>query len=201
MRLPESHIKPDVSVGLYTALLQSATEFSAEKALGGNATGLRLQVQLSEHWSIITGLLHANKHFSHELIGYNAQAKRYENQQLTGDLRLIEIPVLARYDLPIGSRVVLFMQGGVAANISLNENYQLVTTQPNDANGAPAKTETRYKMYAGTLQLSPGISYKLSERVSLQTESYLQIGVQPIGNTEQKLNSTGIAAVLMYHLK
>lgn len=197
--IPDSHVKADVCVGVYAATIQSVTEFSGDESLQGNVSGLRMNVKLGNRWSFVTGLLSANKQFSHALVVYNPKTHQFENSQLNGKLRLVEIPILARYDLPIGSQFTVFIQGGVAANISLREVYQ--TQNLTDANGVAQTNTTQYKTYIGTLQFSPGVAYKLAQRVSIQAEPYLQVGAQHVGSTTQNIHSAGIAASVMYQLQ
>ncbi len=150
----------------------------------------------------------------------------YWISRLHGDIQLLEIPILLRYRFSTENKVNFYFQGGFTPVITLDEKYlhydprsagnlgqtqaqtgiDFTTAENNPdlvtyLNSLQPNVDVhRLNTYVGFLQITPGIEVKLSSHLSLQTEPYIQLGLQRIGSERQSLHSIGGTFSLMYLL-
>jgi hypothetical protein len=202
--------KMGVRIGTFSSILTSASELN-EKGTRGFASGIRLQLRLNEAVSIVSGLLYSEKHFRHTYHMYSASLRTFYENLLVGDFKMLEVPILLRYETPISSRLTFYVQGGASAMINLLENYQhydqssfsnleFLPVPTTDALPylQPTDQKLGFSTYVGNIHIAPGLEYQLKDRFSLFIEPYAQYGLQKMGTPEKRLHSAGIGLGFNY---
>ncbi|HEU4471340.1 MAG TPA: hypothetical protein VFR58_09665 [Flavisolibacter sp.] len=187
--------------GFYAGLMAGidATTIRFQKVEGlGTDIGLLIGYQLNNRWAIETGAFvdrkayyTAGKHFRPGSLYMPPGSKISE---VTGECRMIEVPLTVKYNLSRTGRLSWFSTGGMSSYFMTKENYGYLYYYP--ASGSQYLYKSSYDNKVRDLfaivHLSGGFSYKLGQLGSLRVEPYLKLPVAGVGSRNLKLTSTGI---------
>ncbi len=195
-------LQPEVRLGFLASTARSRAELS-DDPLFGFMTGIRAELRLTKEWSIVSGAAYSEKQYMHQFFVYPERGPQRLNQ-LDANFKSIEIPILLRYTFPHNNELSLYMQGGLATMIMLEENYASVELSENiSSRQAPKSSPSnrKFNTYVGNVQLAAGLEYGLNDQLSLQIEPYFQLGMHKMGREEKKLYSSGLTFSFIYLLK
>lgn len=223
----KSEVVGNFRLGLYGAAFSSVSELN-ELGEMGFASGVRVELPITGQWSLVTGLLYANKKYDRmDFVPNKDQGSvgttPFNIARFKANFRLLELPILAKYHFQSNGPLSFYFQAGLTPFITLEEDHfefnpmsasnvsetlrlAIPVTDPRDLRLGthlyeriePEYQHASAKTYVGTLQIAPGIEWKLGEKLHLQIEPYLQLGLQRIGAKNQKLHAAGGAMSLMY---
>lgn len=211
--------KPVFAAGAYAARFGSNAGLS-DTLRSGYAVGLRFQMRFTPRLSMVSGLMLAQKQY-HRILYHYAENMALRaspvqpavwQSKFTASISAIELPLMLRYDFNPGNRFNLYVQGGLAALITLEEHYYHYDpwSAANLSRSAASPenlpfsqldaehTQLHHETYGGHLQFAPGFSFQIGKHVGLEIEPYLQLGLQRTGTERQRINSAGVASALMY---
>lgn len=209
--------RPAFRVGMYGANARTWAELTGDSPISGYTYGARIEMELTEQLSVISGLNYSEKRFRHTF-PVQVEPRRYIQNELEGQLFLIEAPLMLRYDLTKKPDAVVnfYLQAGVVAQISTQENYwhydPSTSTNRSYENVSqlrvvsPEKLERGYNTYIGNLQATMGLEYAITPRLSAQLEPYLLLGLQPTkgagtAGLNKRLSTVGVGFGVVYDLK
>ncbi|MFK7922351.1 MAG: outer membrane beta-barrel protein [Bacteroidia bacterium] len=208
--------KPDFRVGLYGSNARTFAELTGDQSLSGYAYGIRVEMVLNDHLSVISGVNYSEKRFRHTYPYFDAERGFFENV-LEGQLYLLEAPLLLRYQLGMDERTQtrFYVQAGIIAQVSSQENYWHYNAD-NPVNLSlersqqyktlsPEKLERGFNTYAGNIHAAIGLDYPIMDRLSIQLEPYLLMGLQPTkgagtAGLNKRLTTVGLGVGLQYNL-
>ncbi|RMG68734.1 MAG: PorT family protein, partial [Bacteroidetes bacterium] len=204
---------PELRLSLYGGTAGTQAELNAPERQGGYTSGLRLEMKINEGWSVVSGLLYSRKRFAHRYPVVRNNLPEWG--KLEGDLSMIEVPLLLRYNYPLSHKLRVYAQFGLVTAVSLAENY--TDFNPNDPVNAlasrradpedlnPNELSWSLNTYPGNLQIATGLEYAFSDKLALQVEPYFQQSLQRTKGSaslgfQKKLYTTGIATALVFRL-
>ncbi len=213
----ETHTwKPDFRLGLYGSNARTFAEMTGDQPLSGYAYGVRVEMIINDHLSVISGVNYSEKRFRHTYPFFDVERGFYENV-LEGQLFLLEAPLLLRYQLGMNEKTgaKFYVQAGVVAQVSSQENYWHYNAD-NPVNLSlerslqyktlsPEKLERGFNTYAGNVNAALGVDYPIMDRLSVQLEPYLLMGLQPTkgagtAGLNKRLTTVGLGVGLQYNL-
>ncbi|MEL7534491.1 MAG: hypothetical protein AAFN10_24505 [Bacteroidota bacterium] len=208
--------KPDFRLGLYGSNTRTFAELTGDQPLSGYAYGIRVELLINDQLSVISGVNYSEKRFRHTYPYFDATRGFYENV-LEGQLFLLEAPLLLRYQLGMNERTgaKFYVQSGIVAQVSSQENYWHYNAD-NPVNLSlerslqyktlsPEKLERGFNTYAGNIHAALGVDYPILDRLSVQLEPYLLMGLQPTkgagtAGLNKRLTTVGLGVGLQYNL-
>lgn len=203
---PEPRKRPVVRLGFLLGPTGTNAELT-DPASPGWAAGLRTEVQLSERFSILTGIFASEKRFVNRsyVFGNSSQVSLRDEASavdVEGFFQTIEAPLLIRCYLPSEEKVRIYAQAGAVTMVALQENYKKTPVKAEGSGSLsrqPIVSSRRFNTYAGNVQAAMGMEYEVKPGISLQIEPYFQLGLQRTEGsgslgTQKKLYSAGLMA-------
>ena len=174
------------------------TSIKGQKAsAAGIDLGVILGYNISPHFAIEAGVLSVKKYY-YSNGEYYDRTKIYmpPNSKLTtvtGDCRMIEIPLSLRYNFKSGDKLKWFATAGISNYLMQKENYDYTyyyyTT--NYYATYPKSYEKSSKDWAAVMQFSAGYTWKLKS-FGLRAEPYVQLPLKGVGYGSLPLTSFGM---------
>jgi hypothetical protein len=163
----------------------------------GTDYGILAGVKINQNFSLEAGLLSTRKNYYSEGSYYD-KSRIYmpANAKLTtvsGDCRMVEIPLSIRYDFKPAARSHWFAAAGISNFLMKKENYDY-TYYYYSTNYYATYHKTYEKAsrdWMSVLQLSGGYNYSLKNGLRLRLEPYLQLPLKGVGYGDLPLTSYG----------
>ncbi|HVK96625.1 MAG TPA: porin family protein [Flavisolibacter sp.] len=160
--------------------------------------GILLGYKIGDHLNIEGGLLSTTKYYSTNGAHFNTSKLALSSTTrvlaVEGDCRMIEIPVVLKYDFTSATNNKWFVAAGISNLLMKQENYNYVYLYT--VSGREAKYFRTYKNssknWLSILQFSGGYSYKMKNIVDLRVEPYIQVPLKGVGFGELPLTSGGL---------
>ncbi|GAB4404576.1 MAG: hypothetical protein OHK0039_04860 [Bacteroidia bacterium] len=204
---------PVLFLGLTGGMNGTRAELNAPDKGPGYTTGLRLEMQIDDNWSVISGISYSLKQFSHNYPVIQDDKSAWG--RLEGELRQVEVPLLVRYRYPLSRIWAVYTQAGIVTTVSLVEDY--LDFSPNDPVNAAAsrlsdpQTLTpqphtwNLNTYPSNVHAALGVQYELNDIIRLQAESYFQQSLQRTKGSaslgfQKRLYTTGIQVGMVFRL-
>ena len=205
---------PELRLGTFFGTATSRAELN-DSGKFGYLGGVRVELKFNELVSFTSGVLYAEKKYSHTYYKFNiddnASGVTRRRNALDASFKMVEIPALIRINMP-SEKNAFYVQTGIVSMISLEESYSHF--DPNSANNSdksqnilfsqdpryldPTAHQNRFSTYVGNIYGSAGVEFGLSNTLSLQIEPYFQMGLQKMGPEKKNLFSGGIGLGLMH---
>jgi hypothetical protein len=186
--------------GLYAGILggmgvTSVKGQRVEKA--GTDIGIVLGYTAGKHWAFEAGLLWSRKHYYSrgDLVKAEVYTPRYYVlSDVSGDCRMIEIPVSVQYHFAYGRHGNWFASAGLSSYLMQREDYDY--TYKNNSYNTEYPVYSTYnnatKDWISQLQLSAGYRWSLPRRFALRAEPYVQLPLKVAGYGRLPLTSAGL---------
>jgi len=203
--MPADSRPPEMRIGLIGSLTSTKAELSGPNAEAGYLAGLRIEMAINSRWQVVTGLAYGVRRFSHTY--YTTIDEQSFPNALDGTMRLVEVPLMLRYQFPSEGKLSLYLQGGIVTVVSIEETYNHYdpsdpankgTFNPVPRRLKPKEQAWSLNTYPGNLALALGLEYALTRRIALQLEPSFQQSLQRTKGSgslglEKKLYTTGIS--------
>ncbi len=178
----------------------SAINFSSSAFAGYNISAL-LEYQLSNRWSLSTGVILSNKKYAtDEELVYGGR----KVNGLDGSCQVIDIPMMVYYRIPTSSRFSFYSGMGFSSYLMLSENYKYSATSNSTYSTTirtwETKVEGKNNEWFKLINVSLGINYQLNRRWSLLAEPFAKLPVAGVGEGKVLLSSTGIFLGVKYKI-
>ncbi|WP_461100021.1 porin family protein [Spirosoma luteolum] len=175
----------------------------------GTNLGLMLDYRLASRWSVQAGALWSTKRYEARTSDYTWPAHTYwkvKPESVSGECRMIDIPLNVRYDFvnrPRNGRFDRwFVSSGLTSYVILEEEYNYNYAKPNDPaivnRSTYVDSTSRYGF--SQLNLSAGYERAISQRLAWQVEPFLKVSLKGVGVYKVHLLSTGVFLSLRYRL-
>jgi len=184
-------------VGLTGGLEATSVKFQKVENTGFDY-GVMLGYQFHKKWSIETGLFSGNKFYYSEGQHYNT-SKLYlppnsKVLELSGNCRMMEIPLNLRYTIASTDRHSWFATAGGASYIMKDEYYDYLYYYGNS--GTTAVHSKKYNNSStnifAAMHVSGGYTHRLGKFADLRLEPYVKIPLTGMGSGKLPLLGTGI---------
>lgn len=214
--LPQQSTRmPDISLGLFGAYATTKAELN-DDARRGFQYGLRAEVHLTDHVSLVTGLLYGKKRFAHNYFFEDDSSSLLNRRRLEGELTVADFPLMLRYRFTPNDGLTLYTQAGIITTISISENYQSYNPnsspnsrkevyQPEQLN-ADEITGTGFNTYPGNILVAIGLEYEINQNLGFYAEPYFLQHLQRTKGSEshglrKRLYSSGVGLGLRYRFR
>ena len=183
-------------VGLMGGPDATTVKFQKIEDVGLNF-GLLLGYQFNKKWSIESGAYLERKYYYSEGKYFNT-SKIYMPanawiEDLSGDCKMIEIPVAAKYNFATRKQSGWFGVVGLSSYILLQENY---TYNYYYGTSGPVPHAKEYKNASthifSHVSISGGYTHRLGNVADLRVEPYLKLPVSGMGVGSMPLSSAGV---------
>ncbi|WP_165871433.1 porin family protein [Flaviaesturariibacter flavus] len=189
---------------LYIGLMAGAgvTSVEGQKVQRmGKDLGLVAGYAAGRHWAFEAGLLWSRKHYysSGEYVKGDIYTPRYYTlEDVTGDCRMIEIPVAVQYHFGHGGRGNWFASAGISSYLMKREDYSYLykNTQYNTEYPVDYSYLNATRDWAAQLQLSAGYRLRLPRSLQVRVEPYVQLPLKGAGWGKLPLTSAGLRLAL-----
>lgn len=183
--------------GLMGGLDATSIKLQKVDALGYSA-GVLLGYDLGRKWSIETGLFMDKKFYYTKGEYFNKShlymPSYYSLTSVTGNCRMWEIPVTAKYTIRQTATSSFFTTAGASSYIMKREAYDYDyknTTTGQEGSYYKSYTNSSRKFFS-VVHLSAGYSLQLGRIGDLRIEPYLKIPVQKVGVGQMPITSAGL---------
>jgi hypothetical protein len=208
----DDRARPEIRLSLYGATTRTKAELNDAIQEIGYTSGIRLGMHIRGDWSVVSGFLYGNKRFTHE---YPVIQDNFVGTgKVDGQLTVIEVPLLIRYEFPDIENAILYGQAGMVTLVSIEENYEdrnptspinaATLSRRVDPDLLEAETHTwNLNTYPGNIHLALGVRYVFNKQLSIEVEPYFQQSLQKTKgsnalNYRKKLYTSGIGFGLNY---
>jgi hypothetical protein len=166
----------------------------------GKTFGILLGYQLNRKWSIETGVYLERKYYYTEGKYFDAKkiypgmSPNYWLDNISGNCKMIEIPVALRYNFHSGKNSRLFATTGLSSYIMKKESYiyDYYYGSSSSYRRHELDTANATKNLFSNLSLSMGYSHRLGNFADIRIEPYLKVPVSKMGIGNLPLFSTGL---------
>lgn len=203
--MPADSRPPEMRIGLIGSLTRTKAELSGSNTDAGYLTGLRVEMAINPRWQVVTGIAYGIRRFSHTY--YTTIDEQSFPNALDGTMRLVELPLMLRYQFPSEGKLSLYLQGGIVTVVSIEETYNHYDPSDPANKGAFNPVPRRLKpneqawslnTYPGNLAVALGLEYALTQRIALQLEPSFQQSLQRTKGSgslglEKKLYTAGVS--------
>ncbi len=171
----------------------------------GQSGNLLVEYRVTSRLSLASGLYYARKLYSTTGAEYKPPKGFWTNRvvpdQVEADCRVLDLPLLLRYEPMPGPRSNWFVTGGLSSYWMLEEKYEYLYQAANDPDLIQNwQTKNRHRHLLAGIHLSGGYQWHLGRRFSLQAEPYLKVPLSGVGFGKIKLYSTGLLFSLKYRI-
>lgn len=201
---------PEIRVGIYGGHTRTKAELSNRPEKGFMA-GTRLEFLINDNWSVVSGIHYTQKQFRYE---YQIFAPQRFDRAVDANLKMIEAPLLVRYNFPSTTPLNLYALTGIVTSVSIAENYWEYDPNSPDNQGVDRNLlrqqnlptdERSLNTYVGNIYVAGGLEYQFGDHFALQVEPYFQMNVQRTKGSgargfEKQLYTSGLSLSLMYNL-
>lgn len=160
--------------------------------------GLLIGYRLNKKWSIESGVYWENKFYYSDGKYFNTSwvyiPPNSKITEVSGDCKMIEIPLNFRYGFSANQRSGWFGTAGASSYFMKKEDYNYVYYYGNSGTYAThyKKYSNSSKYYFSVLQLSGGYTRSLGKISELRIEPYLKIPIAGMGVGKLPLLSAGL---------
>jgi hypothetical protein len=160
--------------------------------------GILLGYQFNKKWSIETGVYQDRKFYYTEGEYFNTSSlwmpSNSKITEVSGNCKMIEIPLTVKYNLSSTPKKSLFLTGGATSYIMQKEDYDYTYYYGNSGNYAVhnRKYDSDSKQFFAALHISGGYSRKLNKTTNLRIEPYIKLPLYGMGVGQLKFVSTGL---------
>ncbi|MDX2247476.1 MAG: porin family protein [Bacteroidia bacterium] len=215
--LPDYYYEPDkkirpvpgIRVGIYGGQTRTKAELSNQPETGFLA-GARLEFLINDKWSVVSGMHYSLKQFRYE---YQIFAPQRFDRAVDANLKMVEAPLLIRYNFPSSTPLNLYALGGIVTTVSIAENYWEYDPNSPDNQGVDRNLlrqqnlptdERSLNTYVGNIYVAGGLEYQFGNHFALQVEPYFQMNVQRTKGSgsrgfEKQLYTSGLTLSFMYN--
>ncbi|MEO7308266.1 MAG: hypothetical protein ABIR78_01960 [Ferruginibacter sp.] len=155
--------------------------------------GAGLSYNFAKRLTVRTGFYFTKKIYTASPEEYHTPGGNYPH--LTGvdaNCKVYEIPLSLAYSFGQRKKHNWFGNVGLSSFIMKKEDYTYNYKNYGQTYTYYKEVNNENKHYFSVLTLSGGYNYRVSKRVSIQAEPYLQLPLSGIGAGKIKLNSTGV---------
>ncbi|MGN6267629.1 MAG: hypothetical protein ACTHM5_18260 [Ginsengibacter sp.] len=152
---------------------------------------------VNKRWSLRAGFYVAKKGYGAKSSDYHPPARFWnyypDLTSIDANCKVYEVPLLVNYNFSRNAKHHWFVSAGVASYFMKKEDYDYISKSPSGQisyNNYTIRNENQH--YFSSLKLSAGYEKKLSSKISLTTEPYLNLPLTGIGYGKVKLYSAGI---------
>ncbi|MEZ4777470.1 MAG: porin family protein [Bacteroidia bacterium] len=202
--------EPGIRVGVYGGQTRTKAELSNRPETGFMA-GTRLEFLINDNWSVVSGIHYSMKQFRFE---YQIFAPQRFDRAVDANLKMIEAPLLIRYNFPSTTPLNLYALTGIVTTVSISENYWEYDPRSPDNQGVDRNLlrqqnlptdERSLNTYVGNIYVAGGLEYQFGDHFALQVEPYFQMNVQRTKGSgargfEKQLYTSGLSLSFMYNL-
>ncbi len=194
-----------LAVGIRLSPIYSAAGSPANAYEPGYGAGFSLEYRLTSRLHVATGAGYSMVRYSAAGSDYTLTAASFPGQQIadmSGECRILDIPVTLHYRLFEFDRSRIFGTAGLLTYIMLDEAYTFKTGNYNQDNGS----EIRWQERTGTWHwfsnagFSVGYERDLNRSWSLRAEPYVRVPVRDVGWTNVRLYAFGTLFSIQYRL-
>ena len=152
---------------------------------------------VNKRWSVRAGFYVAKKGYGAKSSDYHPPARFWnyypDLTSIDANCKVYEVPLLVNYNFSRDAKHQWFVSAGLASYFMKKEDYDYISKSPSGQisyNNYTIRNENQH--YFSSLKLSAGYEKKLSSKISLTAEPYLNLPLTGIGYGKVKLYSAGI---------
>lgn len=156
----------------------------------GHDFGVLVGYQLSKKWNIETGSYVENKYYYSEGKYFKAPAS-YRVKDVSGDCKMIEVPLSVRYNFSLRKNSSWFATLGSSSFLMTREGYTYNYANPIWPSAYIERRNSSFNLFTN-ISLTGGYTHKLGRLTDFRIEPYLKIPVSGMGIGKLPLLSTGL---------
>jgi hypothetical protein len=165
----------------------SSVNFGKQTKPGSNFAAL-LEYHFSARISLSAGVISSTKLYKASNIEYYG----HNYPEAEGDCRIIDIPVNAYYRFGGPSRISWFAGAGFSSYIMKQENYRYYYDSPYGKVSHDKEIRNENNEWFKILNISAGVSRKVSPRFFLEIEPFVKIPLSGIGDGKLDVSTFGM---------
>ncbi len=185
--------------------LQSGISFNQIKSQGFTKPGYNIGVivgkAFNKNWAIESGIFLANKSYYTDGQYFNkakaasSMPAGFKVKSLDGNCTLLEVPLTVKFNInnKRSSKGNFYTNAGIATYITLGEHNNYFASING---GTPINVEATYKekeyKILGALQVGFGYENKISKKLNIRVEPYLQVPLSGIGIGALPVTTAGL---------
>ena len=163
--------------------------------------GLLAEYGLGKHFSVSAGAIWSKKLYSSESEESSGYGQVLSSKTITGDCRILDIPILINYYFNPGHRFTVYGSMGLSSYIMFKEVYNYEVVKGGKSYDYTTSVERKNNEWLKMANISIGLQYRLANQWSLQAEPFVKAPLAGIGEGGIKLVSSGIFINIKYTFK
>jgi hypothetical protein len=160
--------------------------------------GLLLEYQFTDRWLISSGAILSRKIYSGRDVEYTFSSTKYTADELTGDCRIIDLPINVYYFFKSTNSLSFFTSVGFTSYLMLSEDYRYTVKSGYSSNVYTQHFDRKNNDWFKQLNISFGLQKNISHKVALQIEPFLKAPLAGVGEGKVSLASLGAFFSIRY---
>jgi hypothetical protein len=119
---------------------------------------------------------------------------------VTADCRMLDIPLNIGYQVYHKQQNRISVGTGLSSYIMLKENYHYNYAAPYTVGPASYSVPNSNKYFFGVLNLNATYERQINSKVGISVAPYLKLPLTNIGNSQVRLQTTGVAIGVSWNL-
>jgi hypothetical protein len=175
---------------------------SPDKA--GVSMGLIVGFRFNNRWSVQTGALYSQKHYTatggdyQGYPGYNPSNPALVMDKVEAHCFMWDFPLNVRYDLIARVKHRFYAIAGLSSYLMNREDLHYYYKYNNTPRYKQWENKSQSMYWFSALNISVGYAWQFSPRWSASLEPYLKLPVRPVGYSSVDLNSMGLLLGITY---
>ncbi|AKD04148.1 outer membrane beta-barrel protein [Pontibacter korlensis] len=203
-KVKEQAFLKNITLSLVLAPDFTTVRFREPDQISLNA-GLLVSVPLSSRFSLVTGVIGANKVYYTEAKEYEPYPGYWTGKSLPDEIeatcQVLDIPLNLQYLVWKHGKNKVYVQAGVSSYLMLHEKYTYTYEHAGqDTYSKSWEISNRNRHWFGMQNLSVGYTRRLSPAFVVGAEPFVKIPLSSIGEGQVKLTSAGIFFTAGYTL-
>ena len=159
--------------------------------------GAGIGYKINKRWTVRTGFYKVKKRYDAKSSEYNPPPGFWnyypDLTSIDANCMIYEVPLIINYNLSQDVKHRWFVSAGISSYFMKKENYTYLSKSPSGQisyNNYSIRNKNQH--YFSSLKLSAGYEKKVSDKISIIAEPYLNLPLSGIGYGKVKLYSAGI---------
>jgi cytoskeletal protein RodZ len=167
----------------------------------GTNEGLLFSAGIFKKLTISTGVIYSDKPYITPFEDYHTPYQfAVDPVNVATDCRMLDIPINIGYQVYNKHQNKISIGTGLSSYIMLRENYTFNYASATATGPAYFDVPNIDKYFFGILNLNATYEHQLNSRVGISFQPYLKLPLTNIGYSQVRLQTTGVAVGLTWHL-
>jgi len=198
---PRSTFRPQFALGVMASSDLNGVNSSFQQSKVGGNFGLQFSAALSKKWTVSTGASYDIKPYLTGIGNYHTSYQfATEPVSISANCRMIEIPLNVNYQVYGKRNNKISLGTGLSSYIILREDYNFNYAGQYNQGPAGFSVINKNRNIFSILNLDATYQHQINSKVGLLIQPYLKVPLSNVGESQVRLQTSGVAVGLSWNL-